>query len=64
MIGNRIALGVYATFLLIILAINLLYIFQVLKYRLPGDSSLAILTIHIGSIIAILVLSALYLGLH
>jgi hypothetical protein len=47
----------YAAFLFILLAINLLYFFQVFKYRLPGDASISVLTIHL-----ILVLSVVTFG--
>jgi len=62
MIGNQIALGVYAAFLLLILVINLLYIFQVFKYRLQGDASITVLVIHIILIVTILTVSGIYLG--
>ncbi|MDP3992803.1 MAG: hypothetical protein Q8Q05_01135 [bacterium] len=60
---NVVALGVYAGFLLLILIINLLYVFQVFKYRLPGDASIPILVIHISLMVTILVFSSLYLGI-
>ena len=60
---NEIILGVYAGFLLMILIINLLYFFQVFKYRLPGDASVPILVIHLALVLTILVVSSLYLGL-
>lgn len=62
MIGNQIALGVYAAFLLIILIINLLYVFQVFKFRLTGDASFLALSIHIGLIVTILVFSSIFLN--
>ena len=62
MLANQIVLAVYAAFLLIILVINLLYFFQVFKYRLPGDASTPILIVHLMLIVTILVFSSLYLG--
>jgi len=62
MLGNQIALGVYAAFLLLILVINLLYVFQIFKYRLPGDASIAVLVIQIGLIAGILIFSSIYLS--
>lgn len=56
---NDSALVVYGVFLFIILAINLLYVFQVLTYRFPGDASLWVLFLHISAIFAILVFSSL-----
>lgn len=60
---SGIALGVYAGFLLLILVINLLYVFQIFKYRLPGDASIPILVIHVALIVTILLVSSLYLGI-
>ncbi|MEK7535081.1 MAG: hypothetical protein AAB613_02740 [Patescibacteria group bacterium] len=62
-LGNIVALSVYGGFLLLILVINLLYIFQVFKYRLPGDASIPFLVIHMTLIITILIVSSLYLGI-
>jgi len=62
MFGNQIALIVYAAFLLLILVINLLYFFQVFKYRLPGDASITVLIIHMSLIVAILIFSGIYLN--
>ena len=62
-LSNTIILAVYAGFLLMILIINLLYFFQVFKYRLPGDASIPILIIHLALILTILVVSSLYLGI-
>lgn len=59
-----IALSIYGGFLLLILIINLLYVFQVFKYRLPGDASIPILVIHISLMVTILVFSSLYLGIN
>ncbi len=60
---NGIVSGVYAAFLLLILVINLLYFFQVFKYRLPGDFSIPILVIHLTLIMTILIISSIYLGI-
>jgi hypothetical protein len=54
---NDVILIGYAAFLFILLAINLLYFFQVFKYRLPGDASVSVLVIHL-----ILVLSVVAFG--
>ncbi|MEK7202215.1 MAG: hypothetical protein AAB669_01650 [Patescibacteria group bacterium] len=62
-LSNVIILAVYAGFLLLILIINLLYFFQVFKYRLPGDASIPVLLIHLMLILAILIVSSLYLGI-
>jgi len=59
--AQAVALLVYSVFLLIILAINLLYLFQVFKYRLPGDASIPILLLHSMLIVVILVGSSVYL---
>ena len=45
-INNAVLTG-YAVFLFIMLVINLLYFFQVFKYRLPGDASITVLLFHI-----------------
>ncbi len=50
---NQIILIGYGVFLAIILIINLLYFFQVFKYRLPGDASLPILAIYLLIIVTI-----------
>lgn len=62
MLTNQITLAIYAGFLLLILVINLLYFFQVFKYRLPGDASIPILLIHMSLVVGILIFSAFYLG--
>lgn len=58
---NPILLAIYGAFLFIMLIINLLYLFQVFKYRLDGDASLIVVFIHIGLILAVLVSSTLLL---
>lgn len=60
MSGMGIAAVVYGIFLLIILIINLLYIFQILKFRLPGDASLTILSIHILMMIGVIIISSIF----
>lgn len=57
-VPNAVLIG-YAVFLFIMLVINLLYFFQVFKYRLPGDASLGILAFHILLIAGTLVVSSL-----
>lgn len=54
MAANGLVLAAYIAFLLIILLVNLLYFFQVFKYRLPGDASLLALGFHILLIILVL----------
>lgn len=61
MTTSNIILAAYSVFLLIILIINLLYFFQVFKYRLPGDLSLPLLTIHIILMLVIIVITDLAL---
>jgi len=61
-LANGIILAIYSAFLVMILVINLLYFFQVFKYRLPGDASIPILIIHLSLIVTILIASSLYLG--
>jgi hypothetical protein len=62
-LSNIVILAIYAGFLLMILVINLLYFFQVFKYRLPGDASIPILIIHLALVVTILIVSSVYLGL-
>ncbi len=57
-INNAVLIG-YAVFLLIILIINLLYFFQVFKYRLPGDASIPVLLFHIALMASVLIGSTL-----
>ena len=52
----------YGLFLLIITAINLLYVFQILKYKLPGDASIFILTVHVLLVLAVMIGSTLVLS--
>lgn len=59
--ANGLVLTAYIIFLLIILLINLLYFFQVFKYRLPGDASLLVLGVHIALIITVLFGSSLFI---
>lgn len=51
----------YGVFLLLMLVINLLYLFQVFRYRLPGDASLIIVAIHLGLLFTVLTVSTLWL---
>lgn len=57
-VPNAVLIG-YAVFLFIMLVINLLYFFQVFKYRLPGDASMAVLFFHIVLMTATLAVSSL-----
>lgn len=58
---NQIILIAYAVFLAIILVINLLYFFQVFKYRLPGDASLPVLSVYVLAILFIIISTDLLL---
>lgn len=58
MVINSFVVAGYAVFLLLILIVNLLYFFQVFKYRLPGDASLTVLIIHIALMLAVLFFGA------
>lgn len=60
---NQIILLAYAVFLAIILGINLLYFFQVFKYRLPGDASLPILFVYVLAMLTIIIGTNLLLQL-
>jgi len=64
MIINPFALLAYGLFLLVALIVNLLYIFQVFKYRLPGDASLSVLTLHIILVLTVIFTSSFYLFSH
>jgi hypothetical protein len=59
---NTALLAGYGLFLLIILLINLLYFFQVFQYRLPGDVSIKILSLHTILLVSTLVISTLLMG--
>ena len=61
MLSSQIALSVYAAFLLLILVINLLYFFQIFRFRLPGDASVPLLVVHLGLVMTILIISGIYL---
>lgn len=52
---------IYGVFLAAILIVNLLYIFQVFKYRLKNDASLLVLALHLLIIIGILATSTFWL---
>ncbi|MEX1051820.1 MAG: hypothetical protein WEC83_00310 [Patescibacteria group bacterium] len=56
--SNAVLIG-YAVFLFIMLVINLLYFFQVFKYRLPGDASIGVLFVHIVLMASVLTASTL-----
>jgi hypothetical protein len=58
---NPVILTIYGGFLLVLLAINLLYLFQVFKYRLQGDASLLVVFIHISLVLLVLATSTLLL---
>lgn len=55
---NSYIIAGYAVFLLLILFVNLLYFFQVFKYRLPGDASLPVLLTHIILMVVVLFFGA------
>jgi len=59
---NQIVLLGYAVFLAVMLVINLLYFFQIYRYRLPGDASIAVLIIHIALLLAVISATTLYIG--
>lgn len=60
---NQVVLIAYGAFLLVLLVINLLYFFQVFRYRLPGDASIPVLVIHLILVVSILVASSAYLSI-
>jgi hypothetical protein len=62
MLNSYILIG-YGLFLAIMLVVNLLYFFQVFKYRLPGDASIPVLSTHIFLVLLILVFSGIYIGI-
>lgn len=43
----------YGLFLIVILVLNLLYFFQVSRFRLKGDASLLALTVHILTMVLV-----------
>ena len=59
---NQIVLLGYALFLAVMLTINLLYFFQVYRYRLPGDASVGIMVIHIILLLMIVMGTTVYIG--
>lgn len=58
---EQIVLLAYAAFLAIILVINLLYFFQIFKYRLPGDASLPLLILYVLATVTIVIVTDLLL---
>lgn len=58
---NSYVLIAYGIFLLVILLVNLLYFFQVFKYRLPGDASLLVLGIHVALVLTVLFGSSIFI---
>lgn len=54
MSANTLVYLAYGIFLLVILFVNLLYFFQVFKYRLPGDASLLVLGVHVALMLLVL----------
>jgi hypothetical protein len=59
---NQYVLLGYAVFLFVMLLVNLLYFFQVYKYRLPGDASIPILVIHILLLLTVITATTVYIG--
>jgi len=59
---NNIVLVGYAAFLVLILVVNLLYFFQVFKYRLPGDASIPVLVLHLALMLTVLIVSSILLS--
>lgn len=57
-INDLIAIG-YGFFLLVILIINLLYVFQVYQYRLKGDASIMVLAVHIIIVLTVIFASSI-----
>lgn len=57
---NIILIG-YGIFLIIILGLNLLYFFQVFRYRLRGDASLLAMIIHVILLLATVILGAWFI---
>jgi hypothetical protein len=53
----------YAVFLLVMLVINLLYVYQVFRYRIKGDFSYTALTFHLLLILGVVVGGFLFSGL-
>lgn len=60
-LNSYVLLG-YSLFLAVMLLVNLLYFFQVYKYRLPGDASIAVLIIHIILLLAVITATTIYIG--
>lgn len=58
---DQVVLIAYGAFLFVLLIINLLYFFQIFKYRLPGDASIPVLVIHLLLLVTVLVASSFYL---
>ena len=52
--SNSYILAGYGIFLFVLLIINLLYFFQVFKYRLPGDASIGVLAVYVSLILAVM----------
>lgn len=52
----------YGIFLLIMLGINILYFFQVFKYRLTGDASITVLVFHIILVFSVLLFSSILIA--
>lgn len=59
---NQVVLLGYAVFLAVMLAINLLYFFQIYRYRLPGDASIVILVVHITLLLMVITGTTFYIG--
>ncbi len=55
------SLIIYGIFLVILLVINLLYFFQIFRYRLPGDASLWMVSIYLAVIIFTLFVGGLFM---
>lgn len=61
MVFNKYVLIVYGIFLLVLLIVNILYFLQIFKYRLPGDASMTVVTLHILLVVAVLVTISAYI---
>lgn len=62
MFSSPIVTAVYGLILALILLVNILYFFQIFKYRLPGDASIFIVIIHVAVMIFILVVGGLLMS--
>lgn len=63
MTSNPLVMAVYGLLLFAILAVNVLYFFQIFRFRLPGDASAFIVIGHVLILAFILIVGGIFISI-